>query len=411
MLTDTGATLTVVAPEFESALRPLAQKHDVRCLLTEDMLRPRVTEQQAPPDLPEVDVARRAMILYTSGTTSRPKGVVTTHRNVAAQIITLVEAWGWHADDRILNVLPLHHTHGIINILSCALWSGAVCEFLPQFGPERVWQRFTEGGLSLFMAVPTIYSRLIAVWEKMPEAARRKCSASCRKFRLMVSGSAALPVDVFKKWQQLSGHTLLERYGMTEIGMALSNPLEGERRAGTVGQPLPGVMVRILDEAGREIEKEGLQGELQVKGPNVFLEYWRRPGETQAAFIDDWFKTGDIVTVEDGYYRILGRSSVDIIKTGGYKVSALEIEEILRTHEKIRECAVVGVPHPEWGECVCAAITLHPNCTLTLEELRTWGKQRLASYKVPNRLKVMQSLPRNVMGKVTKPEVRRAFEA
>ena len=173
----------------------------------------------------------------------------------------------------------------------------------------------------------------------------------------MVSGSAALPVNVLEQWRKISGHVLLERYGMTEIGMALSNPLHGERRPGFVGVPLPGMAVRLVDEQGQEVPS-GTPGEIEVQGPSVFREYWRRPGVTEAAFRDGWFRTGDIAVVEQGYYRILGRSSVDIIKTGGYKVSALEIEEVLREHLAIREAAVVGLPDPEWGERVGAAVVL-----------------------------------------------------
>ena len=201
---------------------------------------------------------------------------------------------------------------------------------------------------------------------------------------------------------------LLERYGMTEIGMALSNPLRGRRRPGFVGVPLPGVAVRLVDEQGREVPP-GTPGEIEVEGPSVFREYWRRPEATQAAFRDGWFRTGDIAVVEEGYYRILGRSSVDILKTGGYKVSALEIEEAVREHPAVREVAVVGLPDPEWGERIGAALVLAPGEGLTLEELRRWAGDRLAPYKLPTRLLALKELPRNAMGKVTKPDLVRLF--
>jgi malonyl-CoA/methylmalonyl-CoA synthetase len=237
--------------------------------------------------------------------------------------------------------------------------------------------------LTVFMAVPTIYARLAA--QPRP--------GDYRHIRLMVCGSAALPVSVLEQWRALTGHTLLERYGMTETGMILSNPLHGERRAGFVGVPLPGVEVKLV----------GDPGEIWVRGPGVFREYWNRPDATAAAFADGWFKTGDIAVFENGMYRMLGRSSVDIIKTGGYKVSALEIEETLREHPAIQECAVVGAPDPEWGERVCAAVVARR--PLTLDELRAWAKQRLATYKVPSRLALVEALPRNAMGKVVKPEL------
>ena len=280
---------------------------------------------------------------------------------------------------------------------------------MPGFDAEQVWDRFMERRLTLFMAVPTTYVRLIAAWDQASSRKKERMTAACSSLRLMVSGSAALPVNVLEKWKAISGHTLLERYGMTEIGMALSNPLHGERRAGFVGLPLPGVRTRLVDESGALLDEESEQGEIQVQGPSVFLEYWKKPEATAQVFRDGWFGTGDIAAIEKGYYRILGRSSVDIIKTGGYKVSALEIEEVLRTHPDIRDCAVVGVEDADWGECVSVAVTTKENCQLSLDNLRLWGKERLAKYKVPNRLLVVSELPRNVMGKVTKPEVKKLF--
>jgi malonyl-CoA/methylmalonyl-CoA synthetase len=355
-------------------------------------------------ELPNVSAERRAMILYTSGTTNRPKGVVTTHANIAAQIESLVQAWEWRANDRILLCLPLHHVHGIINVVSCALWSGAVCEMLPRFDANAVWEAIASGQLTLFMAVPTIYVKLIAGWEASSPGRRTELSQGAAQLRLMVSGSAALPVSTLERWKEITGQILLERYGMTEIGMALSNPYHGQRVPGSVGMPLPGVKVRLADEDGREVSP-GTPGEIEVRGPNVFLEYWHKPDATRAAFRDGWFCTGDTAVVENGVYRILGRTNIDILKTGGHKVSALEIEEALREHVAIAECAVVGVPDPEWGERIAVAVVLRDGKALELEELRAWCKQRLATHKVPSRLLVLDSLPRNAMGKVTKRAV------
>jgi len=364
----------------------------------------------SPQPLPPVENSRRAMILYTSGTTSRPKGVVTTHANINAQITSLTKAWEWSPDDRILLCLPLHHVHGIINIVSCALWTGATCEMLPRFDAETVWQRISSGSLTLFMAVPTVYVKLIAAWEKATFERRRAWSAGAKKLRLMVSGSAALPVSIMARWREITGHTLLERYGMTEIGMALSNPYRGRRVPGSVGTPLPGVEVRLTDEAGAPV-LPGVPGEIEVRGGSVFREYWERPDATQAAFRNGWFRTGDTAVVEEGIYRILGRSNIDILKTGGHKVSALEVEEVLREHPSVAECAVIGVPDQEWGERVAAAIVAREGAAIELEELRVWAKQRLATHKLPSRLLVLEALPRNAMGKVTKPAVRALFES
>ena len=404
IIRDTKAGVVVSHPDYASQLRSLSRGLKVRFLLTSE-----VSKAKKCP-VPEITLDRRAMILYTSGTTSKPKGVVTTHRNILAQIASLIDAWEWTADDHVLHVLPLHHTHGIVNVLLCALWAGAACEMLPQFDAKAVWSRFVHSDLTLFMAVPTIYIKLIAAWEKATREEQQVLSNACSKMRLMVSGSAALPAAVFERWKAISGHTLLERYGMTEIGMALSNPLHGQRRPGFVGVPLPGVAVRLVDESARTIEDEGQPGEIQVRGPHVFLEYMGQPEATARAFRKDWFSTGDEAVVDKGSYRILGRRSVDIIKTGGDKVSALEIEEVLRNHPTIQECAVVGVKDQEWGEQVCAAVILRPNDSLSLGSLRNWAKERLAKPKVPAQLLLLDELPRNVMGKVNKLKLRKLFE-
>jgi len=410
VINNSGASIIIAHPNFEGILRSrsvsagesLAEEHNLRFILTSETFPYNVGR------LPEVDITRRALILYTSGTTGKPKGVVTTHQNIQAQVTSLITAWEWTSCDRILHILPLHHIHGIVNVLTCALWAGAECHLLSKFDAETVWNRICDGNLTLFMAVPTIYVKLIAAWETASKERQKSMSAGCAKMRLMVSGSAALPVQVLEKWQTISGHFLLERYGMTEIGMALSNPLHGERLSGYVGKSLPEVEVRLVDENG-ELVPAGTPGEIQVKGPGVFIEYWQNPQATAKAFQDGWFRTGDTAVVENGNYRILGRMSVDIIKTGGYKVSALEIEEVLRSHPDIQECAVVGVADLEWGERVCAALVLQGLQPLTLEAFRSWAKERLAVYKVPTQILIVEELPRNAMGKVTKPTVVELF--
>jgi malonyl-CoA/methylmalonyl-CoA synthetase len=404
VLDDSNASIVIAHPDYEAILRPLAAERKLRFLLTTEL------RQADAGKLPDVDAGRRAMMLYTSGTTGKPKGVVTTHEIIAAQISSLVEAWEWSGSDHVLNVLPLHHIHGIINVLGCALWSGATWETLRKFDADAVWRRIGDGELTLFMAVPTVYSRLIALYDASSPDEQQQMKAGCQKLRLMVCGSAALPVSMLEKWRAISGHTLLERYGMTEIGMGLSNPFRGERSPGCVGKPLPGVQARLSDENG-VVETESTPGEIQINGPTVFKEYWRKPEATAEAFTaDGWFKTGDVAVRENGVHRIFGRESVDIIKTGGYKVSALEIEETLRLHPAISECAVVGVPDEEWGQRVGAAVVLKPDQTLDLNTLRDWSKERLAIYKVPSLLRIVNELPRNAMGKVTKPAVVELFQ-
>ena len=274
---DTQATALVADAAGEQVLAPIAAARGLRLFRFDEAVAGKAE------GMPTVDCKRRAMILYTSGTTSRPKGVVTTHENIEAQIAALVGAWGWSSDDRILLCLPLHHVHGIVNVVSCALWSGAVCEMLPRFDANSVWEHIASGRLTLFMAVPTIYVKLISAWEAVSLQRRAVLSKSCSQLRLMVSGSAALPVSTLNRWKEISGHTLLERYGMTEIGMALSNPLEGERVPGSVGTPLPGVEVRLVDEKGECVAADA-PGEIEIRGPNVFKEYWGKPEATRQSF-------------------------------------------------------------------------------------------------------------------------------
>jgi malonyl-CoA/methylmalonyl-CoA synthetase len=398
VLDDARPATVVAGPQYDDVLRPLATERGLHYLRTDELSVPIG-------QLPPIEPNRRAMMLYTSGTTGRPKGVVTTHATIAAQITSLIQAWEWEDADRILLTLPLHHIHGIVNVVSCALWAGAVCEMASRFDAEAVWHRLSSGDLSLYMAVPTIYHRLIGAWDEAEPDRQRRWSEGCQRLRLMVSGSAALPVQVLERWREISGQTLLERYGMTEIGMALSNPLRGERIPGHVGRPLPSVEARLVDETGQPVD-DGVVGEIQIRGENVFLEYWDRPEATQKAFAaGGWFRTGDVAVSDDGVYRILGRASVDIIKTGGEKVSALEIEEVLLGHDQVEECAVVGLDDPEWGQRVVAAVVPVAGQVPTPEALRSWCKERLAPYKVPKDWHLVPELPRNAMGKVTKPDV------
>ena len=360
--------------------------------------------------LPELSPERRAMIVFTSGTTSKPKGAVTTHGNIAAQIETLIAAWEWQADDVIPLFLPLHHVHGIINVLSCALWAGATVHAMPKLDLTALCAQVAADTYSVFMAVPTIYVKLIDYLETLEDPEVEGICEGFANMRLNVSGSAACPVEVFEEWRDLTGQMLLERYGMTEIGMALSNPYRGERRPGYVGQALPEVTVQLVDEEGGIVTGEDTPGEIRIQSPTVFLEYWGNQKATDSSFSDGWFCTGDIAVIEDGYYRIMGRSSVDIIKSGGYKLSALEIENTLLGHPHIAEVAVVGVADRTWGEAVAAVVALKGDADMTLDSLRGWCDGKLSSYKVPKQLQVVDALPRNAMGKVMKTSLKPLFE-
>ncbi len=386
--------------ESLTPLHALCRGLGITVITTSDLLNTKIAV------LPELTLDRRAMMLFTSGTTNKPKGVVSTHRNIRAQITTLLEAWNWKSEDAIPLFLPLHHIHGIINVLCCGLWIGARISLFPRFDMASVLAAVENRDYTVFMAVPTIYVKIIAQLEALPEARRQRICDGFRAMRLNISGSAACPVKLFEQWQSLTGQALLERYGMTEIGMAISNPYFGERRAGAVGLPLPGVSVGLFDEQGKVIDAEDTPGEIRIKGDNVFLEYWDNPKATAESFVDGWFCTGDVAVREGGYYRIMGRSSVDIIKSGGYKLSALEIEGTLLTHEKIAECAVIGLADDTWGEAVAAFVVLTPGATLTYADLKAWCESRMSPYKIPKTLRVVDALPRNAMGKVLKPALK-----
>ncbi|KAJ3191938.1 hypothetical protein HK101_007259 [Irineochytrium annulatum] len=365
-----------------------------------------------------VDMNSGAFLCYTSGTTGLPKGVLWTHANLAHQISSLQQAWAWTKSDRIELHLPLHHVHGNINVLTCAMASGATVEtYRGRFDPVMTWERWINAGrygaLTLSMAVPTLYAKLAAVHKGMPKEVQEKATASCKQFRLMVSGSASLPAPQFTRWKEVSGQDLLERYGMTEVGMALGNPLNGKRVPGSVGFPFPGVEARIVGDDGEEVAA-GEAGALQIKGPGVFKCYWGKEQETRKNFTEDgWFVTGDVARRDDsGRYWLMGRASADIIKTGGHKMSAIVVErEILGCDKVVADVAVVGVPDEEWGERVGAVVVLAKGCGEGWkEEVRSYLKKRVAGWEVPTVWKVVEEMPRNAMGKVNKKELVKIFQ-
>jgi malonyl-CoA/methylmalonyl-CoA synthetase len=355
-----------------------------------------------------------ALQVYTSGTTGKPKGAVLTHENLGIQQELLGEAWGMTEKDCLLHALPLHHIHGLGIALLTALGAGASVQMLPQFDARAVWDAMASS--TVFMGVPTMYAKLFAAFDEADDATRHRWTAGARALRLATSGSAALPVKLGERWKAVTGQYPLERYGMTEIGVGMTNPLRGERRPGTVGDPLRTVETRIVDEGG----KDAAEGELWVRGPSVFSAYHEQEEATKEAFAADprggppWFRTGDTVTKDEkGSFRILGRTSVDILKSGGYKLSALEIEEILREHPAVAEVAVIGLYDETWGDkvvaCVVARAGQEDACAETI--LRAFAKERLAPYKVPKEVVLLPELPRNALGKVMKPELARVVLA
>jgi malonyl-CoA/methylmalonyl-CoA synthetase len=397
---DADADTVIVGEDHDDRAGPMAQGR--RLLRPADL---RAAEPGAPA---EVEGSDTALLLYTSGTTGKPKGARITHDNVFTQASLLHGAWGYRDDDTLLHALPLHHLHGLGISLLTSLTAGARSRMLPRFDARRVWEEMAKGGVTVWMAVPTMYQKLVEAFDAADPEAQARWSAGARALRLATSGSAALPVTLAARWKEIAGAVPLERFGMTEIGVGMSNPLDvAGRRPGSVGPALPTVESRIVDDHGRDLEAG--PGELLIRGPSVFPGYFRREEATRAAFTDDgWFKTGDVAErAPDGYVRLLGRTSVDILKSGGYKLSALEIEEVLRDNPAIAEVAVVGLPDETWGDRVVAVVVPVPGHAdaCAPEALRAWAKERLAPYKVPREVVVTNALPRNALGKVVKPDL------
>lgn len=333
-----------------------------------------------------------AGIIYTSGTTGTSKGAVLTHNNFAANTVNLLACWNITKGDRFLLALPLFHVHALGNGLHCWLVSGCRMRLLERFDHQTAAGEFLDFRPTLFFGVPTVYVRLLA-W---PAAIAREVGSFVRLF---VSGSAPLPAQVLEEFRDLFGHTILERYGMSETIMNLSNPYAGERRAGTVGFPLPGVSVRLLNQE-RQPVKDGETGELYLKGPNVFAGYWKREDATREAFVDGYFRTGDLATRSpDGYYTLSGRKS-DLIISGGFNIYPREIEEFLQEQEEIAEAAVVGVPDRIRGEVPVAYLVTTSAVEMSVVEARC--REKLASFKIPREFIAVDKLPRNAMGKIQK---------
>lgn len=346
-----------------------------------------------------------AMLVYTSGTTGRSKGATLSHAAVVHGIATLTDLWGWSRDDVLSLQLPLFHVHGLCIGVHGALLAGMCMRIHARFSAEAVVDDVAHHRASVFMGVPTMYTRLLSHLDENPDAAE-----SLRSARLFTAGSAALPAADLEAFERHTGHRILERYGMSETLITFSNPLVGERRPGSVGLEVPGVRARVVDERGAAVEP-GVIGELQVQTPALMTDYWNNPKATEASFDGPWFRTGDVVVRDaDGYVRIVGRMSVDIIKSGGFKISAREIEEVLLQHPAVAEAAVVGLPDATWGERIEAVVVLtgpQPDAAATLV---AHASASLADYKKPRAVHVVDALPRNALGKLQKVALKRQLE-
>jgi malonyl-CoA/methylmalonyl-CoA synthetase len=337
-----------------------------------------------------------AAILYTSGTTGRSKGVMLSRRNLSSNAEALVAHWRFTESDVLLHALPVFHTHGLFVATNCALYAGAALIFQPGFSPDAVLAALPRA--TVMMGVPTFYTRLLLD----PRLTRDACAGA----RLFISGSAPLSPATHAEWQDRTGHAILERYGMTETNMLTSNPYDGARKAGTVGMPLPGVSVRVTGPDGRPLP-QGEAGSIEVRGPNVFQGYWRLPEKTAEEFRDGWFITGDLGAFDaEGYLSILGRAK-DLVITGGLNVYPAEVEAALDDLPGVAASAVIGVPHPDFGEAVVACLVAATGAELQEDTLRAALRDRLAAFKIPKRVLILPDLPRNAMGKVQKTELRR----
>jgi malonyl-CoA/methylmalonyl-CoA synthetase len=340
-----------------------------------------------------------AVLLYSSGTTGVPKGAKLSHGNLAANTLTLVDSWGFSADDILLHALPVYHAHGLFVAIGCVLMSGSAMRYLPKFNVDQVITSLPD--CSVMMGVPTFYTRLLAD--------ERFNTTLCGSMRLFISGSAPLLEETFNAFEQRTGQLILERYGMTETSMNASNPLEGERRPGSVGPALPGIELRVVDDRDTELDS-GRIGHLQVRGPNVFSGYWQMGRESQQEFTEDgYFRTGDLALIEpDGYVTIVGRDK-DMIISGGLNVYPREVETLLDSQPQIEESAVIGVPHPDYGEAVIAIVVPSQGEPLDDSALLETLRAHAAAYKLPKKLICVDSLPRNAMGKVQKNRLREDY--
>jgi acyl-CoA synthetase (AMP-forming)/AMP-acid ligase II len=393
---DSGAALLYTHPEQAALLRGadgIADRRVVTTLLTGCVL-PESAQSVAPDDA--------ALLVYTSGTTAKPKGATLSHRALVSNLETVARAWRWTAADRLLLTLPCFHLHGLALGILGSLLVGSQIVLRERFVAEEVPEDIERHRITLFFGVPTMYNRLVG----LPEQTVRAHDLS--SMRAWVSGSAPLTAATFSRFEQRFGHQILERFGMTEGGFMIAAPYDGPRRAGVVGRPLPGIDVRIaeLDAADRgELcdVAEGEQGELLIRGPNLFSGYWKRPEETARAFVGEFFRSGDLAVREaDGMIRITGRRSVDIIKTRGFKVSAVEIESYLQSHPAVHEVAVVGIPDADQGERVVAAVTCGAESPVSADELRQFARAGLAPHKVPSEIVFFDEIPRTGPGKFSK---------
>ena len=390
---DLNARCLIYSPDKKSEAILLGQRLGINPICSDEL-----SDQPSP--LIAINPSLDALVLFTSGSSRYPRGVVHTFSSLQAQVKSICTVWDWQPHDRILHILPLSHIHGLVCGLLAPLAAGASCEILPGFKTSQVWQRLSEGQSTMLTAVPAIYHYLIEAWKRASQEEQKLWAEGAAALRIAMVGSSQLVSTVFNGWFAITGKPLITRYGLTEAGMVLSQALDGSSAADTVGKPLHGVSVRLIDEHGNESEE---QGEMEIRSPQLFKGYFGKEDLNQKAFRHGWFRTGDMALKVGDEYRLLGRRSIDIITSGGYRISALELESILDGHPGIRESAVLGTPCDRLGEAVCACIVPDTQSRpLDISDIKAWLCHQVATYMLPTHLQVFEQLPKTAVGKIDK---------
>ncbi|WP_194842517.1 AMP-binding protein [Endozoicomonas sp. OPT23] len=392
-LLDIDVRCLVYSPEKKAEALLLGQRLGIQLICSSEL-------SEKPSPLIKINPSLNALVLFTSGTSRCARGVIHTFSSLQAQVKSICEAWDWHSHDRMLHILPMSHIHGLVCGLLAPLAAGACCEILPGFKTSDVWEHLAKGQNTLLTAVPAIYHYLVETWEKASPEQQTQWAEGAASLRIAMVGSSQLMPTAYNGWLKITGKALVTRYGLTEAGMVLSQNLDGSSGADTVGKPLYGVSVRLVDDHGNEMDG---QGELEIRSPQLFKGYYGKEDLNQQAFRHGWFRTGDMAMRVGDEYRLLGRRSIDIITSGGYRISALELESILDEHPEIRESAVLGTPCDNLGEAIYACIVPDAQSGhIDIRDINNWLFHQVATYKLPTHMQVVEQLPKTPVGKIDK---------
>ncbi|MGB1271585.1 MAG: AMP-binding protein [Endozoicomonas sp.] len=385
----------IYPPSLSAKVHYLAQSTNIKLVCTRDL-------SETPVALKLPSTEDNALILFSSKTL-HPFPVVHSFRSLMAQVQAVLQLWQWQPEDRLLHVMPLAHSHGLISGLLSAMAAGSCCEMVYHFKVQPIWKHLSTGKASLFTAVPTLYQYLVDVWHKAPDHQRRHWQKGAQKLRQCITGATPIPPGLQEQWQQITRKPLLFRYGTTEAGLILHGTSNTRQYPGIAGEPFPGVSLRVVDDIGRVLARG--PGELEVRSPQLFKEYYGSPDVTQESYDHGWFRTGNLVTRSGNIYQLLGQRNPETIEAGGYRVSAREVEVVLDNHPRVSECAVLGAPCELWGEAICACI-VPKTASLNLGEVREWLTPSLAAYKLPVRLALLDQLPKTPEGAIDRQRLK-----